>query len=173
MGQTSSPATRQPIPSRNPRPGSASSLDGMTPVRERGITSSPRTRGETADARRPGRTSRPTGRPVATPRNAHRPHKSRHRPPLRLVRQYAGISQTRISVAVGFSQGKVSEYMQGKAQVTALDVFERIADGLALPNPPACSSASPRGSSPASRTRPHPSRHGMEHQQAAFLTWNK
>ncbi|MEV5555817.1 helix-turn-helix transcriptional regulator [Nonomuraea wenchangensis] len=53
----------------------------------------------------------------------------------RLVRQYAGISQTRIGVAVGFSQGKVSEYMQGKAQVTALDVFERIADGLGLPDP--------------------------------------
>ncbi|MBF8193762.1 helix-turn-helix domain-containing protein [Nonomuraea sp. K274] len=53
----------------------------------------------------------------------------------RLVRQYAGISQTRIGVAVGFSQGKVSEYMQGKAQVTALDVFERIADGLHMPDP--------------------------------------
>ncbi len=53
----------------------------------------------------------------------------------RLVRQYAGISQTRIGVAVAFSQGKVSEYMQGKAQVTALDVFERIADGLDMPDP--------------------------------------
>ncbi|MEW9549715.1 helix-turn-helix domain-containing protein [Nonomuraea sp. NPDC050783] len=53
----------------------------------------------------------------------------------RLVRQYAGISQTRIGVAVGFSQGKVSEYMQGKAQVSALDVFERIADGLDMPDP--------------------------------------
>ncbi|MEV0161060.1 helix-turn-helix domain-containing protein [Nonomuraea fuscirosea] len=53
----------------------------------------------------------------------------------RLVRQYAGISQTRIGVAVGFSQGKVSEYMQGKAQVTALDVFERIAEGLGMPDP--------------------------------------
>ncbi|MEO3875698.1 helix-turn-helix domain-containing protein [Nonomuraea sp. B12E4] len=53
----------------------------------------------------------------------------------RLVRQYAGISQTRIGVAVGFSQGKVSEYMQGKAQVTALDVFERIAEGLHMPDP--------------------------------------
>lgn len=52
----------------------------------------------------------------------------------RLVRQYAGISQTRISVAVGFSQGKVSEYMKGKAQVTALDVFERIAEGLNMPD---------------------------------------
>jgi Helix-turn-helix domain len=53
----------------------------------------------------------------------------------RLVRQYAGISQTRIGVAVGFSQGKVSEYMKNKAQVTALDVFERIAEGLGMPDP--------------------------------------
>ncbi|MEV4582010.1 helix-turn-helix transcriptional regulator [Nonomuraea jabiensis] len=53
----------------------------------------------------------------------------------RLVRQYAGVSQTRIGVAVGFSQGKVSEYMKDKAQVTALDVFERIAEGLGMPDP--------------------------------------
>lgn len=53
----------------------------------------------------------------------------------RLIRQYAGVSQTRIGIAVNLSQGKVSEIMRGSAQVTALDVFERIADGLRMPDP--------------------------------------
>lgn len=53
----------------------------------------------------------------------------------RLVRQYAGVSQTRIGVAVGLSQGKVSEIMNGAVQVTSLEVFERIAEGLRLPDP--------------------------------------
>jgi len=52
----------------------------------------------------------------------------------RLIRQYAGVSQTRIGIAVNLSQGKVSEIMRGSAQVTALDVFERIADGLRMPD---------------------------------------
>nr|WP_229806293.1 hypothetical protein [Microbispora rosea] len=38
-------------------------------------------------------------------------------------------------MAVNLSQGKVSEIMRGAAQVTALDVFERIADGLHMPDP--------------------------------------
>ncbi|MEV4080068.1 helix-turn-helix transcriptional regulator [Nonomuraea fuscirosea] len=53
----------------------------------------------------------------------------------RLVRQYAGVSQTRIGVAVGLSQGKVSEIMNGAVQVTSFEVFERIAEGLRLPDP--------------------------------------
>ena len=53
----------------------------------------------------------------------------------RLVRLYAGVSQTRIGIAVNLSQGKVSEIMCGSAQVAALDVFERIADGLRMPDP--------------------------------------
>src|SRR5690606_8579338 len=52
----------------------------------------------------------------------------------RLVRQYAGVSPTRISNAVNLSQGKVSEIMRGTAQGTALEVFERIADGLRMPD---------------------------------------
>ncbi|MEU9885789.1 helix-turn-helix transcriptional regulator [Sphaerisporangium sp. NPDC051011] len=54
---------------------------------------------------------------------------------LRLVRQYAGMSQTAIGIATGFSQGKVSEIMKGAIQVSRLDVFERIAAGLAMPDP--------------------------------------
>ncbi len=53
----------------------------------------------------------------------------------RLIRQFAGCSQTRIGVAVGLSQGKVSEIMKGAVQVTSLEVFERVADGLHMPDP--------------------------------------
>ncbi|MEV7970000.1 helix-turn-helix transcriptional regulator [Sphaerisporangium sp. NPDC088356] len=53
---------------------------------------------------------------------------------LRLVRQYAGMSQTAIGNATGLSQGKVSEIMKGAVHVTRLDVFERIAGGLDMPD---------------------------------------
>jgi transcriptional regulator with XRE-family HTH domain len=53
----------------------------------------------------------------------------------RLVRQYAGASQTQIAIACGMTQGKVSEYMKrGGRQVLTLEVFERIADGLEMPD---------------------------------------
>jgi transcriptional regulator with XRE-family HTH domain len=51
-----------------------------------------------------------------------------------LVRQYAGISQTRLAIACNMTQPKVSGIMHG-AKVTTLEVFERIADGLNMPNP--------------------------------------
>ncbi|GAA4630346.1 hypothetical protein GCM10023196_055340 [Actinoallomurus vinaceus] len=53
----------------------------------------------------------------------------------RLVRQYIGASQTQIAAACDMTQGKVSEYMKrGGRQVLALEVFERIADGLDMPD---------------------------------------
>lgn len=56
----------------------------------------------------------------------------------RLLRQYAGASQTQIAIACGMTQGKVSETMKkGGRQVLTLEVFERIADGLGCPTPPA------------------------------------
>jgi transcriptional regulator with XRE-family HTH domain len=51
-----------------------------------------------------------------------------------LLRQYAGASQTRIAIACGLTQGKVSAIMSGSHRVAALDVFERIADGLGMPS---------------------------------------
>jgi transcriptional regulator with XRE-family HTH domain len=52
-----------------------------------------------------------------------------------LLRQYTGASQTQIAIACGMSQGKVSETMKkGGRQVTTLEVFERIADGLQMPD---------------------------------------
>jgi transcriptional regulator with XRE-family HTH domain len=52
-----------------------------------------------------------------------------------LLRQYAGISQTKIAIACGMTQGKVSGVMKaGGSQVLTLEVFERIADGLDMPD---------------------------------------
>lgn len=52
---------------------------------------------------------------------------------LRLAHRH-GASQHRIANAVGILQGRVSEILRGQRQVEALEVFERIADGLAMPD---------------------------------------
>jgi transcriptional regulator with XRE-family HTH domain len=46
-----------------------------------------------------------------------------------------GISQTRLAIACDTTQPKISGYMRGVAKVEELDVFERIADGLNMPDP--------------------------------------
>lgn len=51
-----------------------------------------------------------------------------------LVQQYTGASQTQIGIAIGWSQGKVSDLERGAAEVKHLAVFEQIADGLKLPD---------------------------------------
>jgi tetratricopeptide (TPR) repeat protein len=53
----------------------------------------------------------------------------------RLVRQYAGLSQIRIGTAVGLGQGRTSEIVNGHSAVAATHVFERIANGLNMPDP--------------------------------------
>lgn len=50
------------------------------------------------------------------------------------VLRHAGASQGRLAVATGLAQGRVSEVMRGTRTVTALDVFERIAAGLGIPD---------------------------------------
>ena len=52
-----------------------------------------------------------------------------------LVRQYSGASQTQIGIACVLPQGKVSDIIRGIQQVEKLEVFERIANGLGLPDP--------------------------------------
>ena len=52
----------------------------------------------------------------------------------KLVRQYAGMSQIRIGTAVGLGQGRTSEIVNGARAVAATHVFERIADGLSMPD---------------------------------------
>src|SRR5450755_644270 len=52
-----------------------------------------------------------------------------------LLHQYTGASQTQIGIACVFSQGTVSDIIRGVQKVEKFDVFERIADGLAMPDP--------------------------------------
>jgi hypothetical protein len=51
-----------------------------------------------------------------------------------LIHQCTKASQTQIGIACGMNQGKISEIMRGLSQVEKLVVFERIADGLAMPD---------------------------------------
>jgi transcriptional regulator with XRE-family HTH domain len=53
---------------------------------------------------------------------------------LRLIQQHSGLSQARLAVAVGTGQGRLNEIINGRRQVTRLDVFERVADGLRMPD---------------------------------------
>lgn len=52
----------------------------------------------------------------------------------RLVQHHSGASQARIAVQVGMTQSRVNEIINGRRDVVRLDVFERIADGLGMPN---------------------------------------
>ena len=56
----------------------------------------------------------------------------------------------RVSGTCGMTQGKISEIMRDIQRVIALEVFERIADGLAMPAP----ARAILGLAP----RPHPAR---------------
>jgi transcriptional regulator with XRE-family HTH domain len=51
----------------------------------------------------------------------------------RYVQQYAGASQSRIAMATGMTQARVNEIINRRREVSRLDVYERIADGLHMP----------------------------------------
>lgn len=53
---------------------------------------------------------------------------------LRFVQQYGGVSQARIATAAAMTQGRVNEIINGRREVSRLDVYERIADGLDMPD---------------------------------------
>ncbi|MFF4737564.1 helix-turn-helix domain-containing protein [Streptomyces sp. NPDC001262] len=53
---------------------------------------------------------------------------------LRQVQRYGGASQARIATAVGMTQARVNEIINGRREVSRLDVYERIADGLTMPD---------------------------------------
>ncbi|RPE27267.1 hypothetical protein EDD38_7412 [Kitasatospora cineracea] len=53
---------------------------------------------------------------------------------LRFVQHHTGASQTRLSMAIGMTQPRVNEIINGRREVNRLDVFERIADGLSMPD---------------------------------------
>ncbi|WP_330330337.1 helix-turn-helix domain-containing protein [Streptomyces sp. NBC_00536] len=52
----------------------------------------------------------------------------------RHVQQYSGASQARIAAAVGMTQARVNEIINRRREVSRLDVYERIADGLNMPD---------------------------------------
>lgn len=52
---------------------------------------------------------------------------------LRLAQTH-GASQTRIASATGIAQGRVSEILNGRRTVSSLQLIERIADGLSMPD---------------------------------------
>ncbi|MFD6226051.1 helix-turn-helix domain-containing protein [Streptomyces sp. NPDC060232] len=52
----------------------------------------------------------------------------------RYVQQYSGASQARIAAAVGMTQARVNEIINRRREVSRLDVYERIADGLNMPD---------------------------------------
>ena len=52
----------------------------------------------------------------------------------RYTQQYAGVSQSRIAVAAGMTQARVNEIINGRREVSRLDVYERVADGLLMPD---------------------------------------
>jgi len=52
----------------------------------------------------------------------------------RLLSKHLGASQTRIGTSTGQAQGAVCDIMNDRRQVMAIDVLERIADGLAMPD---------------------------------------
>ncbi|BBA99296.1 putative transcriptional regulator [Actinacidiphila reveromycinica] len=53
---------------------------------------------------------------------------------LRAVQKYAGASQARIAAAVDMTQSRVNEIINGRREVSRLDVYERVADGLGMPD---------------------------------------
>jgi transcriptional regulator with XRE-family HTH domain len=53
---------------------------------------------------------------------------------LRFAQQYGGASQSRIAAATGLLQGRVNEIVRNRRVVVRIDVFERIAAGLRMPD---------------------------------------
>lgn len=53
---------------------------------------------------------------------------------LRFAQAHTGASQGRLAAATGISQGRINEIIHGRRAVTALDVYERVADGLGMPD---------------------------------------
>ncbi|HEX4101595.1 MAG TPA: helix-turn-helix transcriptional regulator [Pseudonocardiaceae bacterium] len=69
-----------------------------------------------------------------------------------LLRQWAGLSQTRIATATGIAQGRMSNYATGKHKIKEMAVWERIADGLDMPDTArAFLGLAPRDGTPAPR----------------------
>lgn len=53
---------------------------------------------------------------------------------LKRAQQYTGVSQGKLATAFGMAPGRVNEIINGRRVVTTLDVYERIAAGLEMPD---------------------------------------
>lgn len=53
---------------------------------------------------------------------------------LKFAQQYTGASQGRLASAVGIGQSRVNELINRRREVSTLDMFERLADGLNMPD---------------------------------------
>jgi len=55
---------------------------------------------------------------------------------LRLAQQHTGASQARLAGAIGIGQGRLNELINRRREVSRLEIFERVADGLDMPDAP-------------------------------------
>src|SRR6266581_2968297 len=86
----------------------------------------------------------------------------------RLVKESAGLSNIRLGAAVGLTQGRVGEVINAPRRIAATHVFERIADGLAMPDSARLLlGLSPRY--PAALTRPASTRRARPGQDSELL----
>ncbi|GAA1108798.1 helix-turn-helix domain-containing protein [Nocardiopsis composta] len=53
---------------------------------------------------------------------------------LRFAQRFGGASQTRLASATGISQGRISEILNGRQTVVAFEVYERVAEGIGMPD---------------------------------------
>ncbi|MGW3244657.1 helix-turn-helix domain-containing protein [Streptomyces sp. NPDC001070] len=87
---------------------------------------------------------------------------------LRFAQQYGGASQSRIAAATGLLQGRVNEIVRNRRSVVRIDVFERIAQGLRMPD----HARMLMGLAPR-RLRSYGSRDLMDHPQVAAVALTK
>jgi tetratricopeptide (TPR) repeat protein len=85
-----------------------------------------------------------------------------------MVKESAGLSNIRLGAAVGLTQGRVSEVINGTRHIAATHVFERIADGLGMPDSARLLlGLSPRNA--AAATRPASTRRARPGQDSELL----
>jgi tetratricopeptide (TPR) repeat protein len=74
---------------------------------------------------------------------------------LLLLRQWTGLSQTRIATATGIAQGRLSDYARYKHRIRTIKLWEQIADGLDMPGTArACLGLAPRQAATAPQSSP-------------------
>jgi tetratricopeptide (TPR) repeat protein len=83
-----------------------------------------------------------------------------------LLSRKAGISQTRVAASTGFPQGRISNYATGRYSIKSMAAWERLADGLDMPDPArACLGLAPYQAVPP----PAPSPADQAGQQTEFV----